>query len=586
MVKERTLDREVSLIDLFLEEQTLTAVEKFSHLHDTDRLARHKTVYQDLIPLNQPLPGQQYAFEVDLDKCTGCKACVTACHNMNGLNSGETWRAVGLVHDKNTLNTNLIYPQFDLDRAPQPYAPPADRFSLDIVAFQQNVTTACHHCVEPGCLLGCPVQAYDKDPLTGIVKHLDDQCIGCKYCTLMCPYDVPQYNKQLGIVRKCDMCSGRLAAGEPPACVQSCPNGAIRITVVDTVQVKQNAAAYVAMPGVADSHYTYPTTTFKTKRDLAETMQPADHDFIEPADPEYPLLFMLILTQLSAGAFLLETILHGLGIEALSPLLTLAALLSGLIGLGVVQLHLGRPLFAFRSFLGLRTSWLSREVIVAGLFMGLAALYTGLVWLPTIPFLSPFIPPVGLAPWLRSLVGPVVVVAGFLTVSCSAMVYQATPRPFWRQGRPFVKFFTTAFILGSATALVIAGWVSSPLADTRLLSDMIRLVSGLLIIVTVAKLGYEASFFTHLNDETLTSLKKSALLMQRTPATPARLISTIVGGILLPLALWINLSAAGLLAVTGFIFLLTLAGELLERYLFFSCAVAPRMPGNPIRRKL
>ena len=52
-----------------------------------------------------------------------------------------------------------------------------------------------------------------KEPLTGIVKHLDDQCIGCKYCTLMCPYDVPHYNQKQGIVRKCDMCS--ILRGEP-----------------------------------------------------------------------------------------------------------------------------------------------------------------------------------------------------------------------------------------------------------------------------------------------------------------------------------------------------------------------------------
>ena len=157
---------------------------------------------------------------MDLDACTGCKACVTACHSLNGLDDGEIWRSVGLLHGGT------------------PDAP-----------AQQTVTTACHHCLEPACLKGCPVKAYEKDPVTGIVKHLDDQCIGCQYCTLMCPYDAPKYSKSRGIVRKCDMCSDRLAHGEAPACVQACPNEAIAISLVDRADAIQAAEASTFLPG-------------------------------------------------------------------------------------------------------------------------------------------------------------------------------------------------------------------------------------------------------------------------------------------------------------------------------------------------
>ena len=54
--------------------------------------------------------------------------------------------------------------------------------------------------------------AYDKDPITGIVSHLDDQCIGCSYCIFTCPYEVPKFSSSRGIVRKCDLCQGRLHA--------------------------------------------------------------------------------------------------------------------------------------------------------------------------------------------------------------------------------------------------------------------------------------------------------------------------------------------------------------------------------------
>jgi len=194
--------RKLPLIQQYLaDQQELTAVERFARAHERDAVDLEHRHYRDVLPATAPGPGQQYAFEVDLDVCTGCKACVAGCHSMNGLDATETWRSVGMLHGGTAA------------------AP-----------VQATVTTACHHCVEPACLAGCPVEAYEKDPVTGIVKHLDDQCIGCQYCTLTCPYEVPRFNERLGIVRKCDMCSDRLGAGEAPACVQACPNGAIAIT--------------------------------------------------------------------------------------------------------------------------------------------------------------------------------------------------------------------------------------------------------------------------------------------------------------------------------------------------------------------
>ncbi|MCI0535481.1 MAG: 4Fe-4S binding protein, partial [Verrucomicrobiales bacterium] len=87
-----------SLIDALLAEQrTLTAVTNFAHWHQAHAGASHASHYRNLVPFNAPRPGQQYAFEVDLDKCSGCKACVTACHALNGLEEDETWRSVGLL---------------------------------------------------------------------------------------------------------------------------------------------------------------------------------------------------------------------------------------------------------------------------------------------------------------------------------------------------------------------------------------------------------------------------------------------------------------------------------------------------------
>ena len=228
----------MTLLEQFLAEQSdMTAVERFSARHDAEVVPSRSGFYRDLIPLARPRPGQQYGFEVDLDSCTGCKACVTACHSLNGLDDDESWRSVGLLHGGTTA-----------------------------LPLQQTVTTACHHCLDPACLTGCPVDAYEKDPVTGIVSHLDDQCIGCGYCTLTCPYEVPRFNASRGIVRKCDMCRGRLEVGEAPACVQACPTAAIRISLVDTAALAAEAmTGGQLVPGAPPSAITLPTTVYRTR---------------------------------------------------------------------------------------------------------------------------------------------------------------------------------------------------------------------------------------------------------------------------------------------------------------------------------
>src|SRR5688500_6094561 len=97
--------RRLPLLQRLLDEQaSLTAVERFSQKHADEKNPLLGSSYKALLPASPPGPGQQYAFEVDLDMCTGCKACVAACHSLNGLDEGETWRAVGLLHGGTAQN--------------------------------------------------------------------------------------------------------------------------------------------------------------------------------------------------------------------------------------------------------------------------------------------------------------------------------------------------------------------------------------------------------------------------------------------------------------------------------------------------
>ena len=516
----------LSLDALLGAQADLTVVDRFARKHDAHDLAPELKRYRDLLPLHAPRAGQQYAFEVDLDSCTGCKACVTGCHNLNGLDDGEVWRTVGLLHGGTA-------------QAPA----------------QQTVTTACHHCLEPACMLGCPVRAYEKDPITGIVKHLDDQCIGCQYCIFMCPYDAPKYNKRLGVVRKCDMCSDRLAHDEAPACVQSCPNEAIRITVVTDVQIVEAAQASAFVPGAAGPDNTLPTTQYQTRRPLPRNLLPADFYAVNAEHSHPPLVLMLVLTQLSVGAFAVDWLLRaGLGEQAaLRSSNALFALVLAIAAMAASLVHLGRPMYSFRAFLGLGTSWLSREIVAFSIFSALAALYAGSFFVPSVARLS-------------SSLELVVAVTGVGAVGCSVMVYAATRRECWSATTTGLKFFATAFVLGVAT-LMLSG-PSPALARALCLGALL-------------KLAYEASVFRHLRRRQHTALKRAAILMTGDlfGVTAVRFACGVIGGVLLPAFV-----ASGHVDGRGVglaLFALTLCGELCERWLFFTAATAPKMPGGP-----
>jgi formate dehydrogenase iron-sulfur subunit len=544
------------LADLLREQQTMTAVDRFTRVHEDGPPAQAR-YYRDLVPLDRPGPGQQYAFEVDLDACTGCKACVAACHSMNGLDETEMWRSVGMLHGGTV-------------QAPA----------------QQTVTTSCHHCVDPACLSGCPVQAYEKDPITGIVRHLDDQCIGCQYCTLMCPYDAPKYNARLGIVRKCDMCSGRLAAAEAPACVQGCPNGAIAIRIVTTAAAVVEAEAERFLPGAPTPAHTVPTTVYKSARPAPPALLPADLYSVSREHSHLPLGILLVFTQLAAGTFALALLAQGLlalPVEG-SVALSLAgfALALGLAGLGASVFHLGRPLGAWRALLGLRTSWMSREALAFGLFAKAGSLYALSLATSAVPFLLT-LPGGALLARARAPLGVATAVIGLGGVFCSAMIYAATRRRQWPLPSVAFKFFGTSALLGAATLLLVAE--TSALWSAVTAGGLWRpvLTNALLLmlpICAVLKLLFEATQLRHLRGKEHTVEKRVAILMVRDLAgvTQLRFLLTAVGGILLPLIArpWGMLGPGGALAI----FLLLVVGELCERYLFFTTAPPSRMPGS------
>jgi anaerobic dimethyl sulfoxide reductase subunit B (iron-sulfur subunit) len=91
-----------------------------------------------------------------------------------------------------------------------------------------NVSMSCNHCTDASCMETCPVKAFSRDESTGAVLLDESRCIGCKYCTWNCRYEAPAFNRKKGTVEKCNMCIDLLAVDSHPACVSSCPTGALK----------------------------------------------------------------------------------------------------------------------------------------------------------------------------------------------------------------------------------------------------------------------------------------------------------------------------------------------------------------------
>jgi formate dehydrogenase beta subunit len=158
-----------------------------------------------------PAPENAVGLLYDATLCIGCKACVSACREANDLEADPTG-----------LGPNYHAP-LDL----------SERAKTVIKLYAEDGDTSfmkaqCMHCVDPACAAACMLGALQKREF-GIVTYDPDLCIGCRYCEVACPYNVPkfQWTKAAPKIVKCELCAHRLKAGLEPACTEVCPRGAV-----------------------------------------------------------------------------------------------------------------------------------------------------------------------------------------------------------------------------------------------------------------------------------------------------------------------------------------------------------------------
>ncbi len=152
---------------------------------------------------------------IDLSKCIGCKACQSACMEWNDLRDEVGTNQGSYANPPDLSSESWTVMRFYEEELP-------DRGLQWLI-----VKDGCLHCADPGCLRACPSPGAIIQHANGIVDFQEEYCIGCGYCQTGCPFNVPRFSARDNKAYKCTLCSDRVAVGLEPACIKTCPTGAL-----------------------------------------------------------------------------------------------------------------------------------------------------------------------------------------------------------------------------------------------------------------------------------------------------------------------------------------------------------------------
>ena len=292
-------------------------------------------------------------FVIDAGLCVSCQACSAACMIETGLQQG-----IRRIYSWNGSALPLM--------------------------GVMSLSMACNHCLDPSCAMGCPAKAYTIED-NGVVMHHAERCIGCRYCTWRCPYEAPQVNQARGYIEKCHLCADRAVEGIEPACVTACPTGALKFTEMEHFEAP--ATAWVPDTGISPSVILKGTESYIKPAIAGDEAVEEEEDEVTVTDrttdrlkKEWNLLLFSLMV-ISAAALMIVTALTEAAETGLVPFL----LMAGAMLISVT--HLGKPFRAWRAVINIKSSPLSREIII----MLLLTLVSLLNWLMpgTIPSLIP-----------------------------------------------------------------------------------------------------------------------------------------------------------------------------------------------------
>ncbi|MCJ7433849.1 MAG: dimethyl sulfoxide reductase anchor subunit [Anaerolineales bacterium] len=393
-----------------------------------------------------------YAFTFDSSACSGCKACQEACKDKNQLPVGVLWRRV-------------------IEVSGGEWTPQGDAWTNSVFAY--NLSLACNHCVHPKCAGVCPTNAY-VTRADGIVYIDSSKCMGCGYCAWACPYGVPQYNPELGQMAKCNFCFDNIDVGIPPVCVAACPMRVLGFAEVSSDQSSVVNGQWSELWEVPGTEHPFPLPSIsRTEPHLAVKPHVGMNNVLEKRivnreeikpekqKSENSLIVFTLITQMAVGMAVFALFSGPLTVPML-------AIFGGLIGVGglVSLLHLGRPLNAWRAVSHLRKSWLSREILMFGLF--------GASWIICL-----IMPGMGKLP---------LAVFGIGLVYSMARVYRLHVMVTWNTWRTMVGFFITALVTGQLLMMNVLAY-ETQVTGINLSPVFIRWIWGITLALLACELG-------------------------------------------------------------------------------------------------
>ncbi len=175
-----------------------------------------------------------YGVLVDTRKCVNCKSCQITCKVWNDNQPDPSSFKTDFTAQTWTFIQEKEVGSYDQESPTVKFAP----------AKRQ-----CMHCADPVCVSNCPKGglAIHKEP-DGPVLVNHENCIRCQACVNSCPYGVPKLDTEADQIVKCIFCFGRLREGIMPACVNTCPPGALQFSSLDEIRGLAFQAAFAGYP--------------------------------------------------------------------------------------------------------------------------------------------------------------------------------------------------------------------------------------------------------------------------------------------------------------------------------------------------